>query len=597
MRKHRLEVERLESRLAPAGLFHFTDVDGDIVTVNISKGQLSDLNNVVIYSDVNPLHPRYIRELDFTAAPNPHVFAGANITVSVVRGPTGDGFTYVGWINAEFIDLGAVTIHGDLGKIQCGDGGSKTDALKSLHVQSLGRFGTNTGAPNLFDAIDGRLGSLVVKGDVRNADVSVIDSGGGHRGSIGSIKIGGSLTGGAVTASGSITAADKIGPVKIGGSMIGGTGIDTGRIFCNGNLAGVTIGRDLIGSKGTDSGEIETLSDLGPVKIGGSIIGGLGTAAGRVRSNGSMGLVSVGGDIKGGGGDSTGIVEGDRSLAGVTVGGSLFGGTVDRTGEILGGTIGSVLIHQDVHGGDGAAGGLIFSITGRIGAVTIGGSIYFGSGGAGGVAILSAGDIGAIKVGGNVAGGTAIISPGKIGIIDVTGSMGGDPGFLVQIAALGKINPTSQADSVAIGRVTVGGNVISTQILAGYDATPSPINADASIGTVKVGGDWIASDLIAGIKDGGDGYFGGPSNLGTVLTDDTVIPGGSAAILAKIASITIGGQVIGTPGINGDNYAFAAEQIGAMNIGGAAIALKSGPHNDVFDFTDPNLSDVTIEEL
>src|SRR5262249_34577880 len=148
---------------------------------------------------------------------------------------------------------------------------------------------------------------------------------------------------------------------------------------------------------------------------------------------------------------------------------------------------------------------------------------------------------------------------------------------ITDIIATGKLNPASQVNSVAIGGITLCEIVAHVRIEARNDDSRNPLNPHARIGTVKSRGEWHASDLIGGIKDGGDGYFGGPSNLGTVFTDDTVIPGGSAAILAKIASITIGGQVIGTPGINGDNHAFAAEQIGAMNIGGAAIALKSGP--------------------
>ena len=100
MKTQKLLIERLESRDAPAVLFHFTDLDGDRVTVNISKGTSADLGPSFSFSDPNPLHPRYIREIDLAGGANPQVFAGANMTISVTRGPTGDGFSYVGWINA-----------------------------------------------------------------------------------------------------------------------------------------------------------------------------------------------------------------------------------------------------------------------------------------------------------------------------------------------------------------------------------------------------------------------------------------------------------------------------------------------------------------
>ncbi len=675
MKTQRLQIERLESRAAPAVLFHFTDVDGDRVTMNISKGTSADLGPNFTFSDPNLLHPRYIREIDLAGGANPHVFAGANITLSVTRGSTGDGFTYVGWINATGIDLGAVTIHGDLGMIVCGDGVSKTDALKSLNVQSLGRFGTNTGAPNLDSTIDGRLGSLAVTGDVQGVFFDVIDSSGKHRASIGSATIGGSLKASAWASFATIESEDDIGPLRIGhdvgsagndgviygkgklasitigGSLIGGTGFGSGRILSghgigpikiggdvvggsgqfsgqiaagnaggNGSIVRIAIGGSLLGGGAADSGEISSASDMGPVKIGGDMVGGDGFKTGSVECDGKLAGVTVGGSIIGGsGGDSgeiygqialgpvkvgddvkgyeggaalsfSGCVTSSGALNSVTIGGSLQGGDGEFSGEIASiGNIGMVTIGHDLRGGLGSQSGVIESSGGKIGAVVIGGSTFYR--GAGDATISMRGDIGAIKIGGDIHVGTFIGANGKIGSITVNGSMGGAAFVGVRIVAQGKLNPASQADSVAIGRITVGGSVTKTRIEAGYDTAGNAINADASIGSVRIGADWIASDLIAGVKDGGDGYFG---NVGLAI-DDTVIPGGNPAILAKIGSITIGGQIIGTPSLNGDSYAFAAEMIGSMKIGGTTVTLP-GPHNN-FNFTDPSLSDVTVEEI
>lgn len=754
MTRQRLQVERLETRNAPAQLFHFTDKDGDSVTVSFSKGQRSDFDNVFTFSSPGFLDPKYIQEIDLTKAPNPQHLAGMNIAISVGRGPTGDGFTYVGWINAPGIDLGNVSIHGDLGKIVCGDGVSKTDALKSLNVQSLGRFATNTGAPDNVCTIDGKFDNLVVRGDIDGAFVQVIDSGGGHRGSIGTVNIGGSVIGGVTNAAGAITTTDSMGPVKIahdivggaaqytgyvaslgtlakitlGGSLIGaggpdsgeiyskmpmgavkifgdlnggpaslsglidagsigitssiasifiggslvgnaaltgfiggfnsninigpvtiggsiiGNGFKSGRIFA-GTLSSVTIGGSLIGGSNNVSGGIQSASDMGPVKIGGDIIGGAALEAGEIRSAGNMGFVSVGGDIKGGGGDHSGTVEADRALAGITVGGSLLGGAADDSGEITSASnMGLVKIRGNVTGGDGTNSGRVNS-NGKLAGVTAGGSIEGGSKahsgeifsmgdlgaiiiahdlqGGGGVTtgriesasklagvsiggslighraqsgeIRSAGDIGAVTIGGDVemtasqAGG--IFGGEKIASIAIKGSVTGvgDDAVAPMISAQGKLNPASQADSVTIGKLTVGGNVEFAWIAVGYKDGMAT-NPDASIGNVQVRGDWIASSLVAGIKDGGDGYFG---VLGA--TDDTVIPGGIASIRATISSISIDGQLVGTPTDNSDSHAFAAEAIASMKIGGATVALP-GAHNN-FNFTDPSLSDVTVEEL
>ena len=47
------------------------------------------------------------------------------------------------------------------------------------------------------------------------------------------------------------------------------------------------------------------------------------------------------------------------------------------------------------------------------------------------------------------------------------------------------------------------GRLELAQILAGYDTSLTPANADAQIGPVTVGGDWIASSITAGVVAGG----------------------------------------------------------------------------------------------
>jgi hypothetical protein len=126
---------------------------------------------------------------------------------------------------------------------------------------------------------------------------------------------------------------------------------------------------------------------------------------------------------------------------------------------------------------------------------------------------------------------------------------------------------------LAIAGLTVRGRVEMADILAGYDVDLNPANGDAQIGAVNIGADWIASNLVAGIK-ATNGYFGDG--------DDVLIADTSATITAKVASIVIGGQALGTleSANPADHFGFVAELIGLLNVGGTSIPLKVGPHND-----------------
>src|SRR5205823_3138388 len=116
------------------------------------------------------------------------------------------------------------------------------------------------------------------------------------------------------------------------------------------------------------------------------------------------------------------------------------------------------------------------------------------------------------------------------------------------ISAGGQAMPGPTQD-LAIGKITVGGRVERADILAGYVFTPQhfagAVNGDASIGAVKIGAGWAASNLVAGVA-AGIGKFGD--------ADDTVISGGNAGLTATIASIVIGGQVVGTPELGSDHF-------------------------------------------
>src|SRR5205823_11370511 len=100
-------------------------------------------------------------------------------------------------------------------------------------------------------------------------------------------------------------------------------------------------------------------------------------------------------------------------------------------------------------------------------------------------------DIGSLTVGGSLIGNAGDGTPANL-----------SP---VIISARGQVLQRFGTD-VAMGKITIGGNVEFGQILAGYDIGLIPKNADAQIGAVIVGGDWIASSLAAGVVDGGNGF-------------------------------------------------------------------------------------------
>jgi hypothetical protein len=247
--------------------------------------------------------------IDFSANA---VFAATTLTITAKRGATGgDGFVNVGYIDASIFDggtaadLGAVSIAGDLGAIDAGDATSATSGVKSLTVQSIGRFGTNTGAPFLTSTIVGALGSLTVKSDVKDAYLDVT---GGADGKLGAVTIGGSLIGGSATNSGGIHSSGDMGKVKIGGDIIGGTGATSGSLIADGKLAGVTVGGSLLGGTGgAGCGFIKSGSDMGKIKIGRDVRGA-GHNSGEIASYGTLAGVTIGGSFIGGSGNFAGYI-------------------------------------------------------------------------------------------------------------------------------------------------------------------------------------------------------------------------------------------------------------------------------------------------
>src|SRR5436189_2182683 len=103
-------IEPLETRIAPASVFPYTDLDGDKVTIKSTAG---DLNAPGVVNVVGG-------QLQLLDLHDP-AFNSATITITVVRAGGGDGVAAVGHITGGTNSFGKLAIKGYLGDIDCGN--------------------------------------------------------------------------------------------------------------------------------------------------------------------------------------------------------------------------------------------------------------------------------------------------------------------------------------------------------------------------------------------------------------------------------------------------------------------------------------------
>jgi hypothetical protein len=315
--------------------------------------------------------------------------------------------------------------------------------------------------------------------------------------------------------------------------------------------------------------------------------------------------VSVGGEVIGGSGDYSGgiaylyqptlfsLIPGDI-FAHISIGGSLIGGLGNGSGAILAGSEGAISIGGDLVGASISDASTVnldesgYIQGGHIGSISIGGSIYAGSNT-------------------NTGPGSTLTRDGSIrasqdiGSITVGGSLIGAAGNPVIISAVGLASVPKKGFDTAIGSLTVAGRVELANILAGYDPTTNgltdgsgaitgAVDPEASIGSVKIGGAWVQSNLVAGAQPGASNLFG--------ESDNTEIGGSDTSkedVIARIASILIGGQALGGPNPATDHYGFVAEEIGKFSLGGTDYAPQARPRND--DIAIGATADVTLLQV
>jgi hypothetical protein len=426
----------LEARLAPASTVVFTDPNGDRVKFSSSLGNLA--------GDISSTPAPDGMHNDYSVNLTDPSFNGTNFSVAVTKSKTGDGLAIIGLVNAATNNLGTVSIAADLGDIDAGNLSATVPAIKSLTVDSFGRFGQR-GTGNYESDVFGNVPSLVVKHDVNDSYFGVdgdlasvkiggsliggADAGGGeiyctgnlgdvsikhdirgadgtYSGSVGaghnvrSVTVGGSVYGGNGNYSGDIFAAltmsGKISKVSVGGSVVGGAGYDSamigGGLISSGptlacSLGIVTIGNDVVGGSGIQSGDVWALAGtLDQLRVKGSLIGGLGTSSGSIQADGHVGSIHISGSVCGGPGDLSAWISLFSSIGSLEIDGSLIGGSGGSSGAVWAkGGIKMLTIHGDVRGGSGGSSGDVNSNGVGIATTKIGGAIVPGTGASSGI--------------------------------------------------------------------------------------------------------------------------------------------------------------------------------------------------------------------
>ncbi len=529
----------------------------------------------------------------------------------------GFGNSKSGFITAVS-DIGKVTIGGDLeGGAATGSGEiTSSGKITSLSVKGSvrGDLGANSGY-----IVGATLGTVKIGRDLIGGNSSGNNAGGiaatgagAGQGSIGSVVIGGAAVGGLGNGSAFIFSMADIGSVKIGGNLAGGPANNSGSISSGGAITSVTIGGSLLGGSSVsgqsiaETGCILAKTLVAKVSIAGNIVGGSSanhsalTDSGIIegtnstRTSGSVGQVTVGGSILQGyienSSDSSanflgGIFAGE-DIGQVSVKHDIVGGFVAASRNLAGVTLGGSLVGQSIVGGNGYNKNGFLGAQGTVGPIKIGGSVIGGNADDSTMTqtgCIAGGRLTSVKIAGSLVAGMrtnggsltlsgAIVSLNDIGSISIGGNVVGSSTNRVAIIARGQATQGAGID-VAIAGISIGGRVEMTDIIGGYtvsSAGAAPTNADAQIGAVKVKGSWTASNLVAGATNTNAPNFGD--------SHDAAISGGSSSISSKIASITIGGPVYGTPtAVSGaDSFGFVAQVIGPVKIAGLKLTPSSG---------------------
>lgn len=554
----------------------FTDVDGDLVKVTVSKGKL-DPWRVVLSPTEHPGRFEF-QQLDLSTESGKK-FNKANVTIKAVRqdldgdgSKEGDGLVNLGQLQATGVNLGKVKVDGNLGGIFAGDT-SVWNAKHKLSMKSLQVL--NFGQPDLFSSdlgsisesvIQGNAGKIGIKQDLAGVSLEVT-------GSLGTLMIGGSIVGGAEQWSGQFVGRRDVDKIRLGGSVLGGSGADSGMLVANGLVNSLKIGGAIEGGSGENSGSVN-LGTLVKGHVEQGMHGGNGHYSGMLKARTIIKL-AIDDVVQGGGGNLSGSIQvgyrGHAVIAGILsleISGGLLTGPGEESGSVI--ANGSIEAIRVI----GSVTGEILAERGTLDNVMITGDV---AGTAARPARLSGLFIGTVTVEGSVSFGE-ITTPLRMTKLSIGGSLYASS----VIATEGTISKTGE-EAIAIGEVTIGGNMEKSQILAGYDPQTQRNDGNSGIGAVVIQGDLIASDIVAGVYSRNK-YYGD--------YDDRVLEFyTSPPVIARIASVKVLGQVYGTE-VAGDSFGIVAEQIDSVEIGQSVLRPAPGEW-----FTLSATRDVVVREV
>lgn len=489
---------------------------------------------------------------------------------------------------------GKISTHGRLGELRIGgsvfgsSGSQSTDPAELGQIRSDGDMGMVFIAKNLTGGAGSRSAQIRAIGEIVNLEIrgSVVGSSGERSaqifgdGGIGSVLVVGDVRGSFGDASALINAsAADVDSVRVGGSLIGGAGVFSGSIANQdgGNVLFVSIGNSIRGGSGDTSGAVNVLGTgiIGEARVGGSVFGGGGVSSGVVDGEGGLGRVHVGGNVIGGNGDGSGLLGSAFGHVGVvTVLGSVLGEGGQFSGAIFARTgIDSVNIGGHLSGGPGFSSGVIDGESGALGSVRIAGSIFGGSGEFSGT-IFTTAAANSIEIAGDLRGdsgrNSGRISVGQLVSGHVRGSIVGGSGHFS-----GSVFASGDIDLLKIGRDLRGASISgSASSLTGTGF----IRAFGDIHSIDIGG-----SLVAGVD----------------TASGTLTLSGAIDAFGAIGKVKIGGDIAG----NATNRALIAARgqtvqtstdlaIGSVEVGGgvrfadilAGYEIRITPGSDLLFF-------------
>jgi hypothetical protein len=538
------------------------DLDGDLVTLKISKGTINVLdNNQFSFIEGNStVGGITLQQLNLNGN---SAYQGANISIKAeaqpgfdgdANGVLGDGHVNVGYLTTGAfvggvffgLDLGTVKVDGDLGNFQIGDRFVDGLSLKKLDVLSFSTHPEilvrNSDGLQRLSFLQGSVGTIKVRGEFSG----IINVDAAQFGNIKSLQIG-TLLGDGEENSGVVQFSGTLNKARIG-QIQGGGGDGSARIIGDATYAGriktLVVDGEFAGGDGEFSGAIQA-SKISSLKLG-SVVGGSGDDSAQVNVDKVSKLI-VTDDVIGGQGKRSGVIAGDTALQTAEVKGRLIGGEGEDSGVIRAGKIGSLQIQGGLPTGDDAA----FP---EITAAMAGGS------GESSGRIEVAGTLNSLRIGGAKL-------PGGVDPVSLQGGAGVESGRItagkLNDAVLeGDIRGASQNGTATIdiankikSFVLKGSLVGGSTRAATIDLVPVAVNTTGAlvaggIGTMKING-----DLQSGLDETRVGLQGS----------------GSVGAQGPIGKLIIGGSLIGNENRTVNILAFGEEgvaAIGQLKVGG-----------------------------